>query len=80
MVYPQAEEGLINFLEHCKLSDSKKMLCLRCSDAHDEEETKKLEDIRVHDPRRSKGGNQDARFTSNKRGGPCRNEEYRRQF
>lgn len=80
MVYPQAEEGLIGFLERYKLSDSKTMLCPRCSVVFDEEASKKLEDTRVQDPRRSRGGNQAVRFNSYKRGGPRRNEEYKRQF
>lgn len=67
MVYPQADEGLTDFLERCKLSDSKTMLFPRCSIVFDEEETKKLRDTRVQDPRRSRGRNQASRFTLDKK-------------
>lgn len=58
-VYPQAEEGLIDFLERCKFNDSKTMLCPRCRAIFDEETTKKLEGTRRYNPRR---GSQVVRF------------------
>lgn len=57
MVYPKADEGLTDFLELCKLSNSKKMLCPRCSVVFDAQTSMKLEDTRVQDPMRRKGGN-----------------------
>lgn len=42
-VYPQSEEGLIDFLECCKLNDSKTMLYTCCSAVFDEEVENKLE-------------------------------------
>lgn len=45
-----------------------------------EEATKKTENTKRYDPRRSGGRNQTARVTLNNRGGPHRNGEYRRQF
>ena len=57
LVYPQAEEGPVDFLERCKLSDSKTMLCPRCSTFFEEEAAKKLEDIGMQDSRMSKGWN-----------------------
>lgn len=79
-VYPQAEEGLIDFLECCKLYDSKIMLCPRCSVVFYEEAVKKLENTERYDPRRGREGSQVARFASNNKGGPHRNEEYMRQL
>ena len=52
IVCPQAEEGLIDFLEHYKLNDSKTMMCQRCSVAFDEEAVKKLEGTGRYDPKR----------------------------
>lgn len=52
IVCPQAEEGLIDFLEHYKLNDSKTMMCPRCNVIFDEETMKKLEGTRKYDPRR----------------------------
>lgn len=45
-VYPQYEEGLINFLKRCKLNESKTMLCPCCSAVFDEEAVKELESSR----------------------------------
>lgn len=80
LMYAQAEEGMTDFLECCKLSDYKTILCPGYSDVFDDEATKKLEDTRMHDPKKSKGGTSSTRFTFDKRGVPRRNEEYRRQF
>jgi len=41
--YPLAEEELIDFLNRCKLKNSKVMLCLRCSVVFDKGATKGLE-------------------------------------
>lgn len=60
MVYPQAEEGLIDFLEYYKLNDSM-ILCLRYNVFYEEVE-KKLEGTRRYDPMRGRGGSQAARF------------------
>lgn len=51
---PQAEEGLIKFLEHCKLNYSKTMMCLGCNAIFNEEAAKKLEGTRMYDPRRGR--------------------------
>lgn len=69
-VYPQIEEGLIDFLERRKLNDSKMMMCLRCNVVFDKEATKKMEGTRRYDPRRGREGSQTARFSSNNHGGP----------
>lgn len=79
-VYPQSKEGLINFLERCKLNDSKIMLFPCCNVIFDEEVKKKPEGTRRFDPRRGWGESQAAKFTSNNGGRPHRNKEYRRQF
>ncbi|MCI68012.1 hypothetical protein A2U01_0089271, partial [Trifolium medium] len=39
VVYPQAEEELIDFLNKCKLNNKEVMLCPRCSDVCDKEAT-----------------------------------------
>lgn len=77
-VYPQAEEGLIDFLECYMLNNYKTMLYPRCSVVCNEEVVRKLENTKIYDPRSSGEGNQAARFASNNRGGSCRNEEYKR--
>lgn len=41
--FPKSEEQLIDFLNWCKLKDSKVMLCLCCSDIFDREAEKELE-------------------------------------
>lgn len=51
-VYPQVEEGLIEFLKRCKLNDSKTMLRPRCIIIFNKEAAKKLEDTRRYVPRR----------------------------
>ena len=49
-VYPQAEDGLIDFLERCKLNDSKTMICPRCNVIFNEEVARKLENTMRYDP------------------------------
>lgn len=66
LVYPQAEEGLVDFLERWKLSESQTMLCPRSSIVFDKEATKKLEDTKMHDSRKRKGGNLTSRLTFDK--------------
>lgn len=43
VVFPKAEEELIDFLNQCKLKDFEVMLCPRCSSVFDKEAPKKLE-------------------------------------
>lgn len=69
---------MINFLEHYKLNVFKTMLFPRCSNVFDEEVAKKVENTKRYDPIIRRGGNRAARFASNNRGDPRRNEEYKR--
>lgn len=43
VVFPKAEEELINFLNRCNLKDFEVMLCPRCSAFFNKETTKELE-------------------------------------
>lgn len=43
VIFPKAEEGLINFLNRCKLKNFEVMLCPCCSAVFDREATKELE-------------------------------------
>jgi len=51
--YPMDEEELIDFLNRCRLNNSKVMLCLKCSVVFDKEATKGLENYKH---RTRKGG------------------------
>lgn len=42
-IYPDAEENLVNFLQRCKISHSKIMMCPRCSVVFDEQVALKIE-------------------------------------
>lgn len=64
-VYPQYEEGLIDFLERFKLNDSKTMVCPYCSVMFDEEATKKVESSWRVNPIHGWGGGQTFRFFIN---------------
>lgn len=46
VVYPKAEEELIDFLNMCNFKDSKVILCPRCSTVFDKEDAKDLEKFR----------------------------------
>lgn len=39
-VYPHVDEELIDFLERCKLNDSKVGMCSRCNGVYDEDDAK----------------------------------------
>lgn len=41
IMFPKLEEGLVNFLNWCKLRNSKFMLCLDCNVVYDEKTSKK---------------------------------------
>lgn len=59
VVYPNAEEELINFLIQCKIKRFEVMLCLKCSAVFDKEATNDLEGI-MHRP--SKKSSRDERI------------------
>jgi hypothetical protein len=46
VVFPKAEEDLIDFLNRCKISGSPVMLCPRCSAVYDKKATKNVEGFR----------------------------------
>lgn len=46
VVYPRQDDGLINYLYHCKSRDSKVMLCPRCSCVFDKKVAKEVEKAR----------------------------------
>jgi hypothetical protein len=56
-VYPQAEEELIDFLNRCKLSNTKVMLCPRCSAVCDKEATAGLRNVTPYVDNRTKWSN-----------------------
>ncbi|KAH1247616.1 hypothetical protein GmHk_06G017478 [Glycine max] len=63
VVYPQAEEDLIDFLNRCKLENKIVMLCPRCSAVCDREATEGLKKYQVV----NKGAKQNQRFDKGKR-------------
>ncbi|KAH1237870.1 hypothetical protein GmHk_08G022674 [Glycine max] len=63
VVYPQAEEELIDFLNRCKLENKIVMLCPRCSAVCDKEATEGLKKYQVV----NKGARQNQRFDKGKR-------------
>ncbi|XP_006598506.1 uncharacterized protein [Glycine max] len=63
VVYPQAEEDLIDFLNRCKLESKSVMLCPRCSAVCDREATEGLKKYQVI----NKGAEQNQRFDKGKR-------------
>lgn len=53
VVYPNAEEELINLLIQCKIERFEVMLCLKCSTVFEKEATKDLEGIRNRPSKKS---------------------------
>lgn len=72
MVFPKAEEELINFMNICKLGDFEVMLCPCCIAVFDKEAMKELEKTNPYQSK--KVGQQDHcnKFFFNKRGVPQR--------
>lgn len=57
VVFPKAEEELVDFLNYGKLNNSKFMLCPRCSAVFDKKVAKEVKTTKPSDPKRSnKGG------------------------
>lgn len=54
LAYPQVEEGLIDFLEICRLNDPKNRICPRCSTVCDKDAAREFEDATRYDPRRGR--------------------------
>lgn len=48
VVYPKTEEGLIDFLNMCKLKDYEVMLCMYCSAIFNKDDAKGLENYKPH--------------------------------
>lgn len=76
-IYPQSDEGLIDFLECCKLDDSKTMLFPCCGIVFYEEAANKLERTRRFAPRRGRAGSQAGRFSPNNGGRPRRSKKVK---
>ena len=58
VVFPNPEEELIDFLNRCKLSSSRSMLCPNCNVIYNKEAAKKIEALKkkYHQGKKSKSG------------------------
>jgi len=54
VVFPKAEEDLIDFLNRCKISGSPVMMCPRCSVVFDKKAAKNVEGFRPQSKRKEK--------------------------
>lgn len=70
VAYPQTEENMIDFLNRCKISNTKTMLCPRCSVVFDKEAAKSVEGFRPQTKPNRKGDKNRSKFDFNKRGVP----------
>ena len=66
VVFPKAEEDLIDFLNICKISGSPNMLYPRCNTVFDKEAAKKVEGFRPQSKRKGKWVNKRPKFDFNK--------------
>lgn len=79
VAYPRAEEELIDFLNGCKLKDSKVLLCPRSSVVFDKEVSKEAEKIRIYTQQPNKFGKKDdkSKFVFGKREIPHKTQQIR---
>jgi len=70
VVYPRAEEDLIDFLNRCKISNTNVMLCPRCSAIFNKEATKSVEGFQPQLKRTGGWVDNHQKFGFNKRGVP----------
>lgn len=64
VIFPKVEEELIDFLNRCKLKDSKVTLCQRCNYVFDKETIKKLENINPYQSRKGVRQDKQKEFSS----------------
>ena len=63
VVFPKAEEDLIDFLNKCKISGSPVMLCPRCSTVFDKKAAKNVEGFRPQSKRKGKWADKRPKFS-----------------
>lgn len=68
LVFPKANENLIDFLNRCKIYGSPIMLCPRCSVAFDKKATENVECFQPHSKRKQKWADKRHKFSLVKRG------------
>lgn len=80
--YPDDEENLVDFLQRCKISHSRIMLCPRCIAMFDEEIALKFDGYRPRkfDPRRLPNGKNTLRFVYHDVGAPHTIDEFCKVF
>ena len=66
VVFPKAEEDLIDFLKRCEISGSPVMLCPRCSAIFDKKAAKNVEGFRPKTKRKGKWANKRPKFSFDK--------------
>jgi len=66
VVFPKAEEDLIDFLNICKISSSPVMLCPRCSAVFDKRAAKNVEGFRPQSKRKGKWADKWPKFSFDK--------------
>jgi len=70
MVFPKAEEDLIDFLNRCKIFGSLVMLCSRCIGVFDKKAAKNVESFQPQSKRNGKWADKRPKFSFDKRGVP----------
>jgi len=66
IAYPTSEEDLVDFLKRCKISNSKPMLCPRCSVIFDKEPARSIEGFKPQSKRKGKWVDKKPKFDFNR--------------